>query len=675
MRAPDEVQRLRALAGQEILDTAPEPAYDDIVTLAAAICGTPISLVSFVDSERQWFKARHGIEVSETPRDVSFCAHAILGEDVFEVEDATLDARFATNALVTSAPHIRFYAGAPLLSPDGHGLGTVCVIDTVPRKLTSEQREALAALGRQATTLLELARLAGAEQAAKERHRVLTEQLPGAAYVEPLNASSAMYISPQIERLTGYSPDEWTADPAFFGVVLHPDDRERVLAAFTRAREELESVSAEYRIVHRDGRTVWIHDEAAIAYDDNGEPLYVQGYMTEIDERKAIEGRLIQARERYRALAEQLPLVTYVDDTAEQRVIYISPQIEQLVGVSAEEWLAHPGAYASVLHPDDRDDVLARTRSCRQAGFPFEYEYRMVTRRGDVIWVRDAAVPMGDPSNPHQWQGYVIDITERKHAEEQREQLLEGERSQNERLLELDRMKDVFVASVSHELRTPLTSIRGYLELVLDGEAGPLSGEQEEFLGIVNRNSDRLLALVGDLLDVAQVEAGTLSLACRPSDVGTLVADSIASAAAVAADRGLTLTFAVEEVPAIDLDCARLSQVLDNLLSNALKFTPRGGSVDVRVRSSGTQVVVEVADTGMGMSPFEQERLFERFYRTASASTQAIPGTGLGLWISKAIVEAHGGEIGVESSPGRGTTFRIGLPLSNSLPHATERAA
>ncbi|MDP9261934.1 MAG: PAS domain-containing sensor histidine kinase, partial [Actinomycetota bacterium] len=463
----------------------------------------------------------------------------------------------------------------------------------------------------------------------------------------------------------GYSADEWTGDSTFFGRALHPDDRERVLATFAQAHDGLESVNCEYRIVRKDGSTVWVRDEAAIAYGDADEPLFIQGYMADITERKAIEEELDEAGERYRGLCEQLPLVTYIDGAdVDGKAIYMSPQIEGLVGISAEEWVAHSGSFVSVLHPEDRDDVLAEARRCRQEGIPFEREYRLVTRTGEVIWIRDAAVPVGDPAAPRYWQGYVIDVTERKEVERWREQLLDGERVQNDRLLELDRMKDDFVASVSHELRTPLTSIRGYLDLVLDGDAGPLTSEQQKYLGVVARNSKRLLALVADLLVVAQSDSGALSLDRQTSDLSALASEAVFSAGPAAEDRGLDLTLDAEEVPALDLDRARFGQVLDNLISNALKFTSTGGSVEVRVRCADEHVVVEVADTGMGMSAPEQERLFERFYRTKSSSTQATPGTGLGLWISKTIVEAHGGEISVDSATGRGTTFRVELPLA-----------
>jgi signal transduction histidine kinase len=248
----------------------------------------------------------------------------------------------------------------------------------------------------------------------------------------------------------------------------------------------------------------------------------------------------------------------------------------------------------------------------------------------------------------------------RSEAEAARRALAE----QNKRLLELDRLKDEFLSLVSHELRTPLTSIRGYLDLVLDEEAGELNQEQRRFLQAVERNSGRLLRLVGDLLFVAQADAGRLSLERAKVDLAELAAHCVEGAAPAASEKSVTLVLLADPVPALVGDRGRLAQVLDNLVSNALKFTPEGGTVEVRTRSDGDVVTLEVEDTGIGIPVADQPRLFERFFRSSVADDQAIPGTGLGLAIVKAIVEAHSGRISIESREGKGTTFRVELPLA-----------
>jgi signal transduction histidine kinase len=247
----------------------------------------------------------------------------------------------------------------------------------------------------------------------------------------------------------------------------------------------------------------------------------------------------------------------------------------------------------------------------------------------------------------------------RSEAETARRALTE----QNKRLRELDRLKDEFLSLVSHELRTPLTSIRGYLDLVLDEEAGELSAEQRRFLEAVERNSGRLLRLVGDLLFVAQADAGRLSLEQAHVDVARLAAECVEGAQPAADEKAINLALGGSPVPALVGDRGRLAQVLDNLVSNALKFTPEGGTVSVKTSLDSDYVVIEVADTGIGIPLEDQPRLFERFFRSTAATEQAIPGTGLGLAIVKAIVEAHGGTISVYSLQGQGTTFRVELPL------------
>ena len=259
----------------------------------------------------------------------------------------------------------------------------------------------------------------------------------------------------------------------------------------------------------------------------------------------------------------------------------------------------------------------------------------------------------------------LIRSVERTHAAERmaRTRAEASERllaEQNERLRELDRDKDVFVSLVSHELRTPLTSIIGYLELLRDESEG-LADEQRQFVAVAHRNSERLHRLVEDLLFVAQLEAGRLELDPTDVDLAELARAAVDAARPAARERGVELAVHAEPV-FLRGDGTRLGQVLDNLVANAVKFTPEGGSVTVRAVSEEDAVVVTVTDTGVGIPAEEQRRLFERFFRASTATERQIPGTGLGLAIVKAIVEAHGGDVSVVSGVDLGTTFRVRLP-------------
>jgi signal transduction histidine kinase len=245
----------------------------------------------------------------------------------------------------------------------------------------------------------------------------------------------------------------------------------------------------------------------------------------------------------------------------------------------------------------------------------------------------------------------------RREAEQARQLLA----FQNEQLVELDRLKDEFVSSVSHELRTPLTSIAGYVELLLEEEADDF---KRGHLSIIERNADRLLALVSDLLFAARLQYGRLELERSPVDLQLLVLESVDSARPRAQAASVRIEADTETVSIMRGEPAKLAQLLDNLVSNAIKFTPRDGRVDVRLEQRDGTIRLEVSDTGIGIEESEREQLFQRFFRAQSALEHQIQGTGLGLYISKAIVDAHDGRIGVDGQPGQGTTFVVEFPAS-----------
>jgi PAS domain S-box-containing protein len=384
--------------------------------------------------------------------------------------------------------------------------------------------------------------------------------------------------------------------------------------------------------------------------------------------RRLDASRRREAETRYRKLVEQLPLITYVDSpySGDESVDFVSPQIETMLGYTQAEWHSRPDFFVEQLHPDDRERVRALQAAARETGEALDIEYRLRAKDGRYVWLWDSYTVVRDASGaPWYSQGFALDITARKHAEDDREELLTQAQLQNERLLELDRVKDEFIALVSHELRTPLTSIRGYLELVVDeADAAGQTGEQREWLRVIDRNADRLLTLVEDLLLSAQAHSGSLALANSEFDAATIVRQCAEACTPAAAARGIRLDCVTESVLVITGDPGRIGQVVDNLVSNALKFTPAGGRVELLASRHDGGVRIEVADTGMGIPPDEQDRLFDRFFRTTRVQDEAIAGAGLGLSIAKAIVEAHRGDISFRSVEGVGTTFTVYLPAT-----------
>lgn len=229
----------------------------------------------------------------------------------------------------------------------------------------------------------------------------------------------------------------------------------------------------------------------------------------------------------------------------------------------------------------------------------------------------------------------------------------------------LERLRDAFVAAVSHELRTPLTSMSGFLELLADEEHA-LGPTGRRYVEIIRRSNSRLCGAVEDLLLVAEIEAERLELRREPTDLADLAAAAVEAASPVAAESGVELVLDVNGRLPLEADAARLRHVLDNLVSNALKYTPSGGSVTLSARNGDGPLRVEVSDTGIGIPQEELGQVFSRFYRASTATRRAIPGTGVGLVIARAIVEAHGGTISLESSEGVGTRVRVALPAGQA---------
>lgn len=404
----NEARRLATLRGYNVLDTLPEQAFDDLTRIAAQICQVPIALISLVDQNRQWFKSKVGLDATETSRDLAFCAHAILNVDaLMEVPDAQLDPRFLDNPLVTADPHIRFYAGAPLVAPDGAALGTLCVIDSVPRELNAVQKQTLQALGRHVVMLLELRRSLieheGAEaslRVSEERFRDLFENAHDLIQsVRP--DGSIIYVNRAWRETLGYGEAELAG--LSLRDIIHPSSLSHCMEVFQRvmAGEIGEQVEAVFQT--KDGRAITVEGSSSCHFVD-GKAVATRSIFRDITRRKRAE------YERDRMFDYALDI--YGIANFEGYFIQVNPAWERTLGWTAAELLARP--YLEFVHPDDREATANAAGSLVEGRIVYFFDNRYLCKDGGYKWLSWVAYPQ-----PEEGLIFAIarDITESKHAQ------------------------------------------------------------------------------------------------------------------------------------------------------------------------------------------------------------------------------------------------------------------
>jgi PAS domain S-box-containing protein len=292
---------------------------------------------------------------------------------------------------------------------------------------------------------------------AENRSRMLVEQLPQVTYIEQLSGQSASYISPQIEELVGYSPEEWTSDPSFFEKVLHPDDRERVLEGFAEMHASRDRFECEYRLRKRDGRVVWVHDGAVVARDDAGNALYAQGFMVDISGRKATEEALRESERRFRDLVSGIDVIVWEAD-ADLNFSFVSKRAEDILGYPIERWLAEPRFITAYFHPDDTATIEAADRRALTSREDYELEYRVFAADGRTVWFREIVrVELDDDGEVAKLRGVMVDTTEQKHAEEVRNDL-EHQLQQSQKMEAVGSL----AGGIAHDFNNLLTVISGF---------------------------------------------------------------------------------------------------------------------------------------------------------------------------------------------------------------------
>lgn len=640
----NEADRIAALCGLTVLDTDAEERFDRITRIAQSHFQVPIALVSLVDCDRQWFKSRQGIEAAETPRDISFCGHAILSDDIFYIPNALDDPRFADNPLVVGPPHLRFYAGVPLHAPGGERIGTLCIIDVKPRVMSSAELTLLHDLAGCADEEFKRSSLLEAAQTLRDqeqRIRVLFDTIVDGIIV--IDACGHIQsLNPAAVTLFGYSPAEvkgWNIK------MLMPEPYAREHDGYlhnylTTGEKRIIGIGREVTGRRKDGSTFPM-ELAVSEMEVDGERMFT-GIVRDITERKRAETEL-QAREnRIRALFDTIVDGIIVID-ARGRVQTLNPATERLFGYSLAEIqnqnikMLMPQAYA-----DEHDGYLRNyltTGNRKVIGIGRE----VIGRRKDgSTFPIELSVSEMEVNGERMFTGVVRDITERKKMEQ---------------------MKNEFISTVSHELRTPLTSIRGALGLVLGKVGGQLPEKAQHLIEMAARNSERLTLLINDILDLEKMEAGRLEFDLKVVDLTRLAARALEENEGYASRHQvrLLLDLGVRDAR-VRADENRLLQVFSNLISNAVKYSPEAGAVEISVMAEGEGFRVAIRDHGAGIPMEFRRRIFQRFAQADSSDTREKGGTGLGLSITKAIVERHGGVIGYDTEIGVGTVFHFELP-------------
>jgi PAS domain S-box-containing protein len=384
-----------------------------------------------------------------------------------------------------------------------------------------------------------------------------------------------------------------------------------------------------------------------------------------------VEEQLLEAtqtlREERKALeqAEQIAHLGSWDWDMGAKKVTWSPEMYRIYGVERAEFTPNAEAITAHHPPEDREPFAATIRDAIAKNTPFEFEHRILRGDGETRWVVAHGQVRLDADGRPRLSGTTQDITERRKAERERQEL--------ERLRAVDEYKTQFLSMAAHELNTPLTPLKAQLYLLQTDPDEMSKQDRARSLEILGRNLDRLGRLVGDLLEAARVQSGRLRVDVAPLQVAPLIEEVVHAFAKPAQDAGVSLDAGMQGDPIAMADSTRVSQVLYNLVSNAIKFTPRGGRVHIRCKAVGPNLEFRVEDSGIGLEREQVDRLFQPFSRVHELQGTHIRGTGLGLFISRSIIELHGGHLLVES-PGRnrGSTFIVTMPLA---PPGAEPAA
>ncbi len=782
----DEALRIEALQQYEVLSTASDPVLDDITRLAAQLCGTPIAAISLIDSDRIWIKARTGIDVTELALGSLPCETTILGDSIYEIQDARSDPDFAPDGIYVEGRPYRFYAGAPLTTPGGTSIGALLVLDPAARRLTPQQADALSILSRQVITRLELnSRIREMDRAARSRQRVesalTVERNFVSAVLDTVGALVAVFdtagrivrFNRACEVASGYDFATLVGRYTWDRLIPRSEIPEAI-ETFERLRAGAFPAAFENQWLNRDGTLRRIAWSATALRDAQGQVGFIIATGIDVTTQRAAEATLRESEARYRQLVEGSLGIVCTHDL-KGNLLSINAHGAETIGRAVDAMLNHSlsefipedrrasmqaylkkiaetGEAQGLLHLSHTNgeirviayrnkliDVSGRTPYVLGFGVDIseqvraEGRLRTLTRQSDSILesvgdgifaidlngnvtvanvaaaqmlgykkeemlgrnlhdlihhTRPDGIPFASEDSPIRkslanldtvrvsdevfWRKdgtcFPVDYVARPQIESQSDH--SGDKAvgvvvaftdTTERRA-LDRMKDEFISTVSHELRTPLTSIRGALGLLSGGALTARPEKGKQMLEIAISNTDRLVRLVNDILDLERISSGKAELhptMCSAEDLLRRAAGMQQSII----PRPTTRIFFSAHGVSVWADSDRILQALSNLISNAIKFSPAGSEIHLTARNlDGNEALIEVRDQGPGIPADKIEHIFDRFHQGDASDSRAKGGTGLGLAICRSIITHHGGRIWATSTPNQGTTFHFTLP-------------
>lgn len=452
------------------------------------------------------------------------------------------------------------------------------------------------------------------------------------------------YANESFAKMHGYTRGELIG--TYYSALFPKEERAVIKQICDKLARPQGNIHLEVRRLRKDGTTFPAMLSATVIRDDKGSTIYSSANVVDITERKQAEEALRESEERYRStldsMLEGCQIIGF-----DWRYLYVNDAVARLSRRAKEELLGHT---MMEMYPGiEKTRMFSTLRRCMKERTSAQVENEFTFPDGTKGWFALSIHPVPE--------GIFIlsaDITEHKQMEEKKREV--------ETLKELDRLRAEVLANVSHELRTPLATIKGYATLLLDYDRRLKRDEKRNYLGFIDKATDRLVGLIDQLLDMSRLEAGLVEIEKAPASISKLIKEVVAETQVREPRRQLVLNLP-RRLPRVNIDARRIRQVMDNLIDNAIKYSEEGTEVVISARQMGRKLQVSIADQGIGIPTLELPKVFDRIYRTRQKRVIEVGGAGLGLSICKKLVEAHGGKIWIESEEGKGSTCSFTLPL------------